>query len=328
MTRRTLFLVARGVTSIGLLVVLASVLEPREVLGRLARMDPAWVVLALLLSIAQVVGSAWRWRFTAARLGLELTMSRAASEYYLATFLNQVLPGGVAGDVSRAWRHARESEARASVQSVVFERLSGLIVMSAVAAGSALLLLEDVSTGARVALLALVLALIVWGVVAAQRARAVPGSSRVVQDLRRALLEGTALPVQLTTSAAIVSTYIAVFVMAGQAIHLDTSPVLLAMLAGPLLMSMLVPMTIAGWGLREVAAAALWSAAGLTAADGVAVSVSYGLLVLVSSLPGAGVLGLTLLRSEDPDRTAHPNPVGSAGPGDDVLHPESESRGA
>lgn len=328
MTRRRLFLVARAVTSIGLLTVLAFVLEPREVLGRLVRMDPAWVVPALLLSIAQVVGSAWRWRFTAARLGLELSMRRAISEYYLATFLNQVLPGGVAGDVSRAWRHARESDTRASVQAVAFERLSGLIVMSAVAAGSALLLLQDVSNGARAALLALVLALIGWGVVAARRARAVPGSSRFVQDLRHALLEGTALPVQLTTSAAVVSTYIAVFVMAGQAIRLDTSAAVLAMLAGPLLMSMLVPVTIAGWGLREVAAAALWSAAGLTASDGVAVSVSYGLLVLVSSLPGAVVLGLTLLRREDPDRTARPNPVGSAGPADDVLHPESESRGA
>jgi len=99
------------------------------------------------------------------------------------------------------------------------------------------------------------------------------------------------------------------------------------MLAGPLLMTMLVPVTIAGWGLREVAAAALWSAAGLSAADGVAVSVSYGLIVLVSSVPGAVVLGLTLLRSEDRDRTADPIPDGSgvpegAGPRRESVPPE------
>jgi len=326
-TRRPLLLVARGVTSIALLTVLALVLEPREVLGRLTRMDPVWVAAALLLSVAQVVGSAWRWRFTAARLDLELPMSRAISEYYLATFLNQVLPGGVVGDVSRAWRHAREADIRASVQSVAFERLSGLTVMSVVAAVSALFLLEDVSPGARAALLALVLVLLILGLVGVRQARSGPGSLQVVRDLRRALLDGVALPVQLTTSAAVVSSYIAIFVMAGRAIQLDTSVALLAMLAGPLLMSMLVPVTIAGWGLREVAAAALWSAAGLSAADGVAVSVSYGLLVLVSSLPGAAVLGLTLLRGEDPDRTARPNPTGSDGPADDVPRPESESRG-
>jgi hypothetical protein len=52
-------------------------------------------------------------------------------------------------------------------------------------------------------------------------------------------------------------------------------------------MTMLIPVTVAGWGLRESAAAALWGAVGLTAADGVIVSVAYGLLVLVGSLPGA-----------------------------------------
>ena len=63
-------------------------------------------------------------------------------------------------------------------------------------------------------------------------------------------------------------------------------PVLLPLVA-PVLMSMLIPVTVAGWGLREGAAAVLWGAVGLTAADGVLVSVAYGLLVLIGSLPGA-----------------------------------------
>lgn len=325
MTRRTFFLVARGVTSIALIGVLAYVLEPRDVLARLTDMDPVWVFFALLLSVAQVVGSAWRWRFTARRLDLELPMPRAVSEYYLATFLNQVLPGGVMGDVSRAWRHAREADTRASVQSVAFERLSGLIVMSGVAAVSALMLLGDVSAGARIGLGLLVVGLVGWGLWAAGRARARPESSQLARDLRRALLEGVALPIQLSTSAAVVASYIAVFVMAGRAVQLDTPGLLLATLAGPVLMSMLVPVTIAGWGLREVAAAALWSAAGLTAADGVAVSVSYGLLVLVSSLPGAVVLGLTLLRNEGRGRRGDPSREGSAGPQDDAPAPGTRS---
>ena len=50
---------------------------------------------------------------------------------------------------------------------------------------------------------------------------------------------------------------------------------------------MLIPVTVAGWGLREGAAAVLWGAVGLAAADGVVVSVAYGLLVLIGSLPGA-----------------------------------------
>jgi len=324
-TRRTLLLVARGVTSVALFGALGFFLEPRDVMARLVEMDPAWVSIALLLSIAQVVGSAWRWRFTAGRLGLELPMPRAVSEYYLATFLNQVLPGGVVGDVSRAWRHAREADTRASVQSVAFERLSGLIVMSVVAAVSALLLLGDVSAGARMGLGLLIVSGLGWALWTAGRARARPGSTQLMHDLRRALLDGLAFPVQLSSSAAVVASYIAIFVMAGRAVQVDMSGLMLAMLAGPVLMSMLVPVTIAGWGLREVAAAALWSAAGLTASDGVAVSVSYGLLVLVSSLPGAAILGLTLLRSGDPGRRGDPNRGERAEPQADAPAPDSRS---
>ena len=312
MTSRTLSLVARGVTSVALFVALGFFLEPRDVMARLVDMDPAWIFIALLLSIAQVIGSAWRWRFTAGRLGLELPMPRAVSEYYLAMFLNQVLPGGVVGDVSRAWRHAREADTRASVQSVAFERLSGLIVMSVVAAVSALLLLGDVSAGAQMGLGLLILTGLGCALWTAGRARARPESSQLMHDLRHALLEGVAFPVQLSSSAAVVASYIAIFVIAGRAVRVDMSGSILVMLAG--------------WGLREVAAATLWSAAGLTASDGVAVSVSYGLLVLVSSLPGAAILGFTFLRSGGPGRRRDPNREERAEPKADAPAPDARSR--
>ena len=56
----------------------------------------------------------------------------AVREYYLAMFLNQVLPGGVLGDVTRAWRHARLEDTGRAVRAVVFERASGQLVMTVV----------------------------------------------------------------------------------------------------------------------------------------------------------------------------------------------------
>ncbi|MCL1481904.1 MAG: flippase-like domain-containing protein [Marinobacter sp.] len=59
---------------------------------------PLWVVLpAVLLSVVQVVISSWRWRYTGKRLGLSIGLGDAVQEYYLATFINQVLPGGILG---------------------------------------------------------------------------------------------------------------------------------------------------------------------------------------------------------------------------------------
>ncbi len=57
----------------------------------------------------------------------------------------------------------------------------------------------------------------------------------------------------------------------------------------------------AGWGVREGAAAVLWGAVGLSAVDGVAISVAYGLLVLFSTLPGGLILvGLLHRAPADP----------------------------
>ena len=55
----------------------------------------------------------------------------AAFIFILPILLNQVLPGGVTGDVSRAWRHARtDAPAGPAVRAVVLERLSGQVVMT------------------------------------------------------------------------------------------------------------------------------------------------------------------------------------------------------
>jgi hypothetical protein len=56
------------------------------------------------------------------------------------------------------------------------------------------------------------------------------------------------------------------------------------------LLATAVPVSLAGWGPREGAAAWAVGAAGVGAADGVTVSVLYGAVVLVASLPGALVL--------------------------------------
>ena len=56
------------------------------------------------------------------------------------------------------------------------------------------------------------------------------------------------------------------------------------------LLAMAVPLNVAGWGPREGAAAWAFAAAGLGAAQGVAASVAYGVLVFVAALPGVAVL--------------------------------------
>ncbi len=292
----------RVAVSLALVGVLLWLLDAGVVLERLGSLDPAWVAAALAVSVLQVAASAWRWRFTARALGLSLPMGAALREYYLGTFLNQLLPGGVAGDVSRAWRHAREVErAGPAVRAVVLERASGQVVMAATAVGCLTFLPVPGAPGPRLALgggLALMLVGAAVWVMGRRRAAISEGEEapadtlvgRVGRDVRAGLLAPRVLPVQLATSAFVVATYLATWVAAARAVGLEGPWTTHATLGAPILMAMLVPLTVAGWGAREGAAAALFAAVGLSASDGMAVSVAYGLLVLASSLPGGLVL--------------------------------------
>jgi len=263
-------------------------------LGRVSR----WVLLpALVLTVVQVGLSAWRWRYTARRLGLRLPYGIAVREYYLGTFLNQILPGGVLGDVNRAWRHGTsEGEAKSKVTAlhgVAIERLSGqliLVLVVAVSVGwlvqSGRLLPWSPGMGAWIVVALLVLALALW---LAFRFGLAGYLHRLRRDLFQALLQWPALPIQLGSSLLVLASYLGVFLFlaagAGYLYSVETAFVIAA-LGSMLLLSMVIPLTVAGWGIRESAAAVLWPLAGLPAEQGVALSVGYGGLVFVSSLPG------------------------------------------
>jgi len=319
-TRRTRGFVVRSAVSLSLLASLAVIIDPGAVLDSLRRLRPGWVLAALGVSVLQVTASAWRWRYTAGRLGVELPLRRAVSEYYLASFLNQILPGGVLGDVSRAWRHARVASVRStggeaslarslpSVHAVILERLSGQVVMIVVAACSAAFL-GGLRAVAVVLAGCLAASFLVRGV---RRHARIPGTASFA-DNARAAFGGGALPVQLATSLLVVASYLGVYLMGSRAVGVQTPVAVLVPLVAPVLVSMLLPVTVAGWGVREGAAAALWSAVGLPAHDGVAISVAYGLLVLIATLPGAVIVVLTLWRGRDPRRTKRRHPDGRRG---------------
>ena len=98
----------------GLLGLLAWLVDPRALIARLQSAEPLPVLAALVLVQCQIVASAERWRLTATALGQPLSRGRAVTEYYVASLLNQLLPGGVSGDVVRVWRNrgdARNAQA-------------------------------------------------------------------------------------------------------------------------------------------------------------------------------------------------------------------------
>ena len=304
----------RFTVSVMLLAVVVSALDVGTVLGRFTDLAFFWVALGLVITVFQMLILAWRWSYTARKLGIDLPFRTAVREYYLGVLINQLLPGGIAGDVSRAWRLARSSAPTGrAVRAVVLERASAQVVMTTVALTSLLFL--PMGSGLARALTAGIGLLAVGGILLFGLRRATPTSitGQTWLDMRRAFFNGKALPVQLLTAISVVGLYLILYLITSRAVGVTTPMPQLLPLVAPVLMAMLIPFTVAGWGVREGVAAMLWSLAGLTPEEGVAISVAYGLLVLVSTIPGVPILILTL--TEARSRRAHPCRGRTAGKG-------------
>ena len=317
----------RLAVSATLLLFLFQVFNGAEIAAHLAQLDLRWVLPALFLSVLQIMLLAWRWRFTAGRLGVGMPYRHALGEYYLGVFLNQVLPGGILGDVSRAWRHAIvAARRRTAIHAVVLERVVVQSVMLAVSLASLLaipvLRPDSLRWGWAVALT--FAALVIGGAGLWQRLPALRAAIREFgADARRAFLPARILVIQVGTAVLVVVANLILYVAAARALGSEIPLATLLPLIAPVLLVMMLPISVAGWGVREGAAALLWGVSGLGVAEGVAIAVAYGLLFLLAALPGllpllrvslaGGEADSRYLRGEGRDRTGCPDPGQSDG---------------
>ncbi|MDS7594431.1 lysylphosphatidylglycerol synthase transmembrane domain-containing protein [Agrobacterium tumefaciens] len=268
----------------------------------LSRISWTATICCLALVQVQIVLSALRWRFTSRRLGQDITPFKAIREYYVASLLNQTLPGGMGGDALRAWRMRGNEPGgwKQPAKAVIFERLSGQIALMLVAMiGLSIwpsITSADLGTHARhhfilaIMVIAAMALIIVW--ITRQKA----AESALREDLLNVFVRHNAWLLHASMSAAILFSYVATFFIAAQATG-SNLPWIAGMTIIPFcLLAMLIPTGFGGWGTREAAAMALWPTLGISSVDGLAASITYGWLSLVGAAPGIIFLVLTALR--------------------------------
>jgi len=236
----------------------------------LHRVDPAALALALVVTAVTTLCCARRWMVVSSSLGAEpVPLGPAVAAYYRSQLLNATLPGGVLGDLHRGLSHRLGGGAGTGLRAVAWERSAGMVVQVVVTALGVLVWLAGppagpASAGALAA--AVVGGLVVLG--------AVPRRVRTVCVLSVVAYAG----------------HVLLFVVAARTVGVDLATATLVPAALVALLASTLPTSIAGWGPREGAAAWAFAESGLTAADGVTVSVVYGVMALVAVLPGLAVL--------------------------------------
>lgn len=313
--RLSLIILLRLIVPLALFAGLLFVVDVEKAITLVGDASPVPLILALVLVQGQIVLAAVRWRMTAMSLGQHLGLKRAIFEYYGASLLNLVLPGGVSGDMVRIARNRHDESGDGSLErsahAVILERASGQFAFALVAAvGLGLWAIrgesapEEAVIGVTTVLsIAAAIALIMVGAAILARGRVLRAIRRFATALRLAFLRPKQAVCQMILSLAVVAAYLAVFALASLAVGapLDLDQILL--LVPPVLLTMLVPVSVGGWGVREAAAAALWPLAGYAPSTGVAASLIYGLISTAGALPGLFAFDFPLWRRRD-ERTS------------------------
>ena len=303
--RRWLLLGIQSIVTVGLLALLWQVADGGAALEALATANPVWMLAAVLALTLHTLLAAERWRLTAGALGLPLTRRLAVREYYLAQLVNSTVPGGVVGDAGRAVRSRGPAGLAVAAQAVVVERFAGQVALLATmttAVAAVVLVPGGLELPTAVVGLAATVALIGAGLIGlvvagAFGARLLPGRAGTrAAELGRtsavALADRRVVGAQLGLSAGTTASILAAFAFSALSVGVALPFAAIIALVPLVLLTMLVPITISGWGLREGAAAALLPVAGIAASDALAASVVFGLLGLVAVLPGLlGVWG-------------------------------------
>jgi len=296
-TRKALALIAKFAISAVVLYLALKWVDFRTVTSRLAQVDPRWIALALSVPLIQNVFIAIRWQAVLRACGTELPLAQVFRFGMVALFFNQTVPSSVGGDAMRVWLVGKETNWRIAAYSVFIDRVMGVVALAIIVTACLPWTLTLVQNPiGRATLLLIGLGCIVGGgmfvSLAWDRLTLLQGwaPTRHLAAVARVALQILRSPRQLAwiflNSIIIHFLTAASAAIAAQAIGASLSFFYALFLVLPVILISIVPISVAGWGVREGAMAAAFGYAGLAPGDGLIVSLLYGLTYLA-----VGVLG-------------------------------------
>lgn len=299
--RGFLVLASRILVSFALLYFALRGINFAEIQTRLAQNSTSWflgwMALSVLTILVQVFLGAMRWQEISICCGAPLLVPQAFRYNMIGTFFNQTLPSTIGGDAMRLWLLSRTAGWRLATYSVLVDRAIGLIALAVVVVVSlpwsyqlignekgrvALVLVDLAAVSAGLGFL--LLGYLPWPWLKAWwPTRHIYSCSLVANQVlfhRRSgpKIAALSLSVHVLT---VVSTWCAV-----RAISAPADFQQIFMLVPPIALITMLPISIAGWGVREATMMVAFGYAGLNQTDGTMVSLLSGMTSFV-----VGILG-------------------------------------
>ena len=291
----------------GLLYHLFRQIDPAQIwlLARTASVP--WLVLALVLYLAMVLVSCWRWQLLLSAQHAPVAYGALTNSFLVATFFNNFLPSNIGGDVMRIRDTVGATGSRTLATTVVLvDRGLGLIGLVFVAAvGSTLTArgsdaIGPVGPGVLWALLAGAIALAVPLLMMPSsvslllrplRALHQEWVGRQIERLTTALVKFRGAPGALLAGLAgsiiVQALLVAFYVAIARALHLHVAIAHLAVVVPLSFVVQMLPVSVNGFGVREQIFGSYFRLLGQPLEWGIALSLTSAVLIMLFSVSGA-----------------------------------------
>lgn len=265
----------------------------------LPTLNVAWIGLAVLGAMLQIPLIGVRWSVILDVLPVHrVSLLDAIAITWIAAFVGQVLPYG-AGDAMRVWLLRRVGpDWRIGLISVLIDRGVGVAALFAygffiLLIPSALIAMEGYRSGIVVVFGLISLGVIVglavvpWIAPVLARSRYTRWAGTVASACHNVLVRSRS-GLWIVALAFVVHTITILCIWCvGRSVDI-VLPVLDAAVLFVLMLGIaLIPISIGGWGLREAAVVTLLGAHGVSPESALSLSVTFGLVLIAGSLPGA-----------------------------------------
>ena len=294
--------------TLGLLAWVFSLVDREAVLAQLARIDPLFGIAAVLAQCAQFPVGAWRWRMILAEDGVAIPFRDVFSFLMIGLLFNQVLPSTIGGDGVRVWLSGRTGIGWSRAFGAVAVDRAAAIFMILVLSAPLLLVLTPIidNAVARTSLTAVVLlgvaavavVLPLAPVVMSKLVARLP-ERRILRPLMAAAGQsailwrrGSATAVLSLCSILVLISHTTTVWLIARSIGVVLDPLLLFSLILPVNLLLAVPISIAGWGLREGLMVTALGYLHVEPSTAVAISLLWGGVTLFGGLLGGIALML------------------------------------
>jgi uncharacterized membrane protein YbhN (UPF0104 family) len=291
--RGFLIFTTRVVVSLGLLYLALRGINFGAIQARLSQINLLWIALAVAVTIFQIFLGALRWREISDLCHAPLSDLMAFRYNMIGSFFNQTLPSSIGGDAVRLWLVNRGGAGwRAATYSILTDRAVGLIALALIivaslpwsygmisdAKGRLALVFVDVAALAG-GLGFLLLGRLHWGWLKNWwPTKHVHACSVIANQVIFSKKSGPKIAV-LSLSIHVLAVVIAWCCVRAIAAGGDFEQ--LFMLTPPIMLITMMPISIAGWGVREATMMVAFGYAGLAQTDGTVVSILFGAVYFI-----------------------------------------------